>query len=78
MNNLMIIYKLTAGYYAGKNLFSAIEKSIVPWKADSEVSTCFGCEKRFNIARRRHHCRLCGDVMCNKCSHFMSTEYASA
>lgn len=49
----------------------------MPWKSDSDVSSCFGCERRFILTRRRHHCRLCGDVMCNKCSHFMSTEFAS-
>ena len=47
------------------------------WRTDSDVDVCPGCNKRFILTRRRHHCRLCGNIMCNKCSHFMSTEFAS-
>lgn len=52
------------------------EKSIVPWVPDQDVPLCPGCAKSFGISRRRHHCRLCGGVMCNACSFFMSYEFA--
>nr|CAD7578586.1 unnamed protein product [Timema californicum] len=38
------------------------------WTSDKEVSHCKGCSKEFNITRRRHHCRNCGEIYCNSCS----------
>ncbi|KAL3777474.1 hypothetical protein ACHAW5_007448 [Stephanodiscus triporus] len=35
---------------------------------DSMRSTCPGCNMGFTYTRRRHHCRLCGDVFCDPCS----------
>ncbi|KAG7394746.1 hypothetical protein PHYBOEH_004696 [Phytophthora boehmeriae] len=29
---------------------------------------CCVCQGGFSISRRKHHCRLCGDVTCSKCS----------
>lgn len=26
------------------------------------------CSEVFNVIRRRHHCRLCGDIVCAPCS----------
>ncbi|GFY67535.1 rabenosyn-5 [Trichonephila inaurata madagascariensis] len=52
------------------------EKSIVPWVADSDVPLCPGCAKSFGLSRRWHHCRLCGYVMCNSCSFFISYDFA--
>lgn len=52
------------------------EKSIVPWVADSDVPLCPGCARSFGLSRRRHHCRLCGGVMCHSCSFFMSYSFA--
>ena len=38
------------------------------WVADSAVSNCMNCGKPFNpITRRRHHCRICGKVLCGEC-----------
>ncbi|KAL4088443.1 hypothetical protein PRIC1_012863 [Phytophthora ramorum] len=30
--------------------------------------TCNVCQGKFTMSRRKHHCRLCGDVACSKCS----------
>jgi chromosome segregation ATPase len=38
------------------------------WVSDELVSFCKGCDSKFTIARRRHHCRRCGDIFCAKCS----------
>ncbi|XP_023717595.1 RUN and FYVE domain-containing protein 2 isoform X1 [Cryptotermes secundus] len=38
------------------------------WASDKEVTHCKGCNKEFNITRRRHHCRNCGEIFCNACS----------
>ncbi|KAK6748059.1 hypothetical protein RB195_000963 [Necator americanus] len=48
------------------------EREVVPWSADSESLHCTRCATKFSIARRRHHCRLCGRVMCHQCSKFLS------
>ncbi|KAI0216325.1 Rabenosyn-5 [Lamellibrachia satsuma] len=54
----------------------AYEKNLVPWAPDEHVNLCMTCGQPFRITRRRHHCRLCGGVMCNKCSHFLPFSYA--
>jgi len=38
------------------------------WEKDKEVAACKICCKEFNIARRKHHCRNCGGIFCDKCS----------
>ena len=35
-------------------------------------TTCDICRKRFTIARRRHHCRRCGNCVCKTCSPLSS------
>lgn len=39
-----------------------------PWVPDAMAPHCFGCSNQFTVIRRRHHCRACGGVFCNKCS----------
>ena len=38
------------------------------WVADASAKRCFGCERKFQFARRRHHCRRCGGVFCGACT----------
>ncbi|KAH8070475.1 hypothetical protein JL721_5249 [Aureococcus anophagefferens] len=38
------------------------------WVRDDTSSHCFGCEREFSFARRRHHCRRCGGLYCGGCS----------
>uniref|UniRef100_A0A8P4GH56 RUN and FYVE domain-containing protein 1 n=1 Tax=Dicentrarchus labrax TaxID=13489 RepID=A0A8P4GH56_DICLA len=38
------------------------------WLKDDEATQCKQCQKEFSIARRKHHCRNCGDIYCNNCS----------
>ncbi|RXM99605.1 RUN and FYVE domain-containing protein 1 [Acipenser ruthenus] len=38
------------------------------WLKDDEAAQCKQCQKEFSIARRKHHCRNCGDIYCNSCS----------
>ena len=56
---------------------AAFEKSVVSWAPDSDVSLCMTCGRHFTLTRRRHHCRLCGRILCNKCSHFLPFDFAS-
>ncbi|RLN86482.1 hypothetical protein BBJ28_00003674 [Nothophytophthora sp. Chile5] len=38
------------------------------WVPDDSRPACTICSRRFNFMyRRRHHCRLCGDVICKTC-----------
>ncbi|CAB3400156.1 unnamed protein product [Caenorhabditis bovis] len=37
------------------------------WMPDSTGRECYQCEERFTTFRRRHHCRLCGQIFCSKC-----------
>ncbi|CAK7207087.1 carboxypeptidase Y-deficient [Sporothrix eucalyptigena] len=48
-----------------KNLRKMIEQSVVAWEDDSSVSRCPFCQQEFGSwTFRRHHCRICGRVVC--------------
>ena len=40
------------------------------WIPDSLVSECQTCTKPFSLLVRKHHCRLCGRVVCGECSQY--------
>ncbi|CAI5448728.1 unnamed protein product [Caenorhabditis angaria] len=48
------------------------EREIVPWLDDEDVVCCPLCAAKFGLTRRKHHCRLCGRVLCHNCSQFLS------
>jgi len=54
----------------------AHEQAVVPWAPEDVVKLCPNCAKSFNLTRRRHHCRLCGSIMCNDCSHYVDFDLA--
>ncbi len=39
------------------------------WIPDPEVSNCKICNIEFDMINRRHHCRYCGYIFCNKCCY---------
>ncbi|PHH79798.1 hypothetical protein CDD80_3791 [Ophiocordyceps camponoti-rufipedis] len=42
-----------------------LEQSVVPWEDDDAVSKCPFCQQEFGSwTFRRHHCRICGRVVC--------------
>jgi rabenosyn-5 len=42
-----------------------LEQSVVPWEDDATVARCPFCQQEFSsYTFRRHHCRLCGRVVC--------------
>ncbi|KAI0983138.1 hypothetical protein GJ496_002193 [Pomphorhynchus laevis] len=53
-----------------------IEKHITQWTDDRDVNRCPDCSLSFGILRRKHHCRLCGFVLCHRCSWFLSIPFA--
>uniref|UniRef100_A0A3B3VSD3 FYVE-type domain-containing protein n=1 Tax=Poecilia latipinna TaxID=48699 RepID=A0A3B3VSD3_9TELE len=42
------------------------------WVKDEVVDSCSGCTVRFSLTERRHHCRNCGQLFCQRCSRFQS------
>lgn len=46
-----------------------LSKFIPRWIPDDIVNSCKLCEKQFGCFVRKHHCRICGDIFCSKCSN---------
>jgi hypothetical protein len=40
------------------------ERQIIVWEEDADVSNCPICQNQFGYSLRKHHCRLCGRVVC--------------
>ncbi|KAL4336773.1 hypothetical protein AHAS_Ahas12G0043700 [Arachis hypogaea] len=38
------------------------------WMPDQSCRVCYDCDSQFTLFNRRHHCRLCGRIFCNKCT----------
>ncbi|XP_034113470.1 RUN and FYVE domain-containing protein 2 isoform X4 [Drosophila albomicans] len=38
------------------------------WAPDSIATHCTACTREFNLTRRKHHCRSCGEIFCKACS----------
>eukprot|EP00301_Raphidiophrys_heterophryoidea_P013628 c21091_g1_i1.p1 GENE.c21091_g1_i1~~c21091_g1_i1.p1 ORF type:complete len:219 (-),score=31.52 c21091_g1_i1:119-775(-) len=47
------------------------------WEKDDARTTCSLCGDLFNVINRKHHCRLCGSLICASCSAFMSFDHRS-
>lgn len=50
---------------AQRNPRKAVEQLVVTWEEDAKVSKCPFCQQEFGSwTFRRHHCRICGRVVC--------------
>lgn len=38
------------------------------WESDEDVKQCRKCERKFSMILRKHHCRHCGLIFCDRCS----------
>ncbi|QRW16388.1 ankyrin repeats [Rhizoctonia solani] len=38
------------------------------WEPDDTVSECRACRRKFTWLLRKHHCRRCGQIFCDRCS----------
>lgn len=54
----------------------AHEQNVVPWLDGTSVTRCPNCTRSFHLARRQHHCRLCGSILCHDCSVFLPIQTA--
>lgn len=50
------------------------------WVEDSTASACQLCKNNFSFFRGRHHCRICGNLICASCSgkRFMTSSTSAA
>ncbi|GLE02401.1 hypothetical protein PINS_up011239 [Pythium insidiosum] len=64
----MITTAQNLAVYADSRLIA--RKGLLPpskWVANGSRKSCVVCTRAFKATRGRHHCRLCGDVVCRKC-----------
>ncbi|OQR81233.1 hypothetical protein ACHHYP_16620 [Achlya hypogyna] len=40
--------------------------------SNAQRKRCALCLRRFHVFRRRHHCRLCGEVACSNCTQHVT------
>ncbi|EQC40135.1 hypothetical protein SDRG_02785 [Saprolegnia diclina VS20] len=45
-----------------------LHPQIQNWVANDNRTTCHICNAKFHFSKRRHHCRLCGEIACDACS----------
>lgn len=50
----------------GSSLATSIAKPV--WVQDAEITACMLCRNNFSVRMRRHHCRICGSLVCGACS----------
>jgi len=41
------------------------------WIDDSMVNCCNSCGRNFTLFYRKHHCRYCGNIFCDKCTNYL-------
>lgn len=47
--------------------------SVPSWQPDLDSDHCAICGQHFTFFIRRHHCRMCGRIVCNDCSTTFTT-----
>lgn len=63
------------GFYQNRKKNQKNTKSVISkeyWMKDDSAKECFTCGKTFNTFRRRHHCRICGQIFCSSCTFSVS------
>jgi hypothetical protein len=44
-----------------------VVRTVATWTPDEKASKCALCKATFGVMRFRHHCRCCGDCLCDQC-----------
>ncbi|KAK9365860.1 FYVE zinc finger-domain-containing protein [Lipomyces kononenkoae] len=66
---------LATGYLKQlRNYRKPPEQSVVAWQDDKDVQDCPYCEQKFTFSLRKHHCRLCGKVVCSSSETLCSSK----
>lgn len=64
-----------ASLSAQKDQRKSLEQTVVTWEEDTKVAKCPFCQQEFGSwSFRRHHCRICGRVVCADPKTACSTE----
>ncbi|CAN6481209.1 unnamed protein product [Victoria cruziana] len=50
------------------NIIKPVNEEKDHWVPDEAVSKCTACGTDFGAFNRKHHCRNCGDIFCDKCT----------
>jgi hypothetical protein len=50
------------------SLYAAIPCDEKSWVPDKTCLSCVSCSSKFTQFNRRHHCRFCGQIFCNRCT----------
>lgn len=64
-------------YHNEKNKKHYKQKQLISkeyWMKDESAKECFTCGKPFSTFRRKHHCRICGQIFCHSCTLLMDGE----
>ncbi|KAA0723566.1 Pleckstrin -like proteiny domain-containing family F member 2 [Triplophysa tibetana] len=62
-------YKALLQQHKGRPTDSTARMSFAaPWIPNMASAICMRCSDLFTIAHRRHHCRMCGYIVCGACS----------
>ena len=62
-------------FSGSKGLQRQLEETVVDWEEDQTVLQCPFCQQEFSTySFRKHHCRLCGRVVCGDLATGCSTE----
>ncbi|KAG6392650.1 hypothetical protein SASPL_146874 [Salvia splendens] len=56
------------GFIDWRNLIKPMNEEKDHWVPDEAVVKCTACAADFNAFNRKHHCRNCGDIFCDKCT----------
>ncbi|SMN19246.1 similar to Saccharomyces cerevisiae YFR019W FAB1 1-phosphatidylinositol-3-phosphate 5-kinase [Maudiozyma saulgeensis] len=59
------------GFYNDNKKSKQTTKNVLSkeyWMKDESSKECFTCGKPFNTFRRKHHCRICGQIFCSSCT----------
>ncbi|KAL2497616.1 RING/FYVE/PHD zinc finger superfamily protein [Abeliophyllum distichum] len=56
------------GFIDWMNLIKPVNVEKDHWVPDEAVTKCTACRSDFNAFNRKHHCRNCGDIFCDKCT----------
>ncbi|KAL8476532.1 hypothetical protein ACS0TY_029000 [Phlomoides rotata] len=51
-----------------RNLIKPPNEEKDHWVPDDAVTKCTACRTDFSAFNRKHHCRNCGDIFCDKCT----------
>nr|DAD41674.1 TPA_asm: hypothetical protein HUJ06_015997 [Nelumbo nucifera] len=57
------------GFSDWVNLMKPSNEEKDHWVPDEAVTKCTACGTDFGAFVRKHHCRNCGDIFCDKCTH---------